>query len=114
MPKLPHSDKAIIPQPKVVDYLLSFTHATGRDKAAFFTHFGFTPGSWQVLAHALQKLAEDHEVANIEASPFGKRYVVEGQIRTPEGRTPRIRTVWFIEAGETIPRFVTAYPLKGD
>jgi hypothetical protein len=33
----------------------------------------------------------------------------------PDGRTPTIRSVWFIETGEEVPRFVTAYPLaKGE
>ncbi|MEW6299747.1 MAG: DUF6883 domain-containing protein [Thermodesulfobacteriota bacterium] len=32
----------------------------------------------------------------------------------PSGRAPHVRVVWFIDAGEAIPRFVTAYPLKGD
>jgi hypothetical protein len=47
-----------------------------------------------------------------EASPFGTRYVIEGIISTPDGRAPFIRAVWFIETGEQIPRFVTAYPLQ--
>ncbi|MGH3976576.1 MAG: DUF6883 domain-containing protein [Pseudonocardiaceae bacterium] len=29
------------------------------------------------------------------------------------GRTPSIRSVWFLESGQDVPRFVTAYPLKG-
>jgi hypothetical protein len=114
MKKLPNVNKAIIPQKKITNYLLSPTHSSGRDKAVFFRRFGFTSDSWEVLAQALQQHAVRHEVVKIEASPFGSRYVIEGRIRTPSGRTPRIRVVWFIEAGEGIPRFVTAYPLKGD
>lgn len=114
MKKLLNVNKAIIPQKKITNYLLSPTHLSGRDKAVFFRHFGFTPDAWEVLAQALQQHAAQYEVIKIEASPFGSRYGGEGRIRTPSGKTPRIRVVWFIEAGEDIPRFVTAYPLKGD
>ena len=114
MLKLPRCDEAIIPEAKLVRYLLSFTHESGRDKAVFFTHFGFTTAAWQILASALRQHAVDHAVAKVEPSPFGERYVVEGPMQTPSGRAPTVRTVWFIEAGETAPRFITAYPLTGD
>lgn len=64
-----------------------------------------------MLAAALNQHACENEVARIEHSPFGQRYVVEGPIFAPDGRTPTIRAIWFIETGEEIPRFVTAYPL---
>ena len=114
MSKLPHIDVALIPQKKIVNYLLSQTHDSGRDKAIFFGHFSFTPEAWEVLAQALRQHAAQHEIAKIETSPFGKRYVVEGPLQTPSGRAPQVRAVWFIDTGETAPRFVTAYPLKGD
>ncbi len=91
----------------------SATHRDGRHKAAFFLGFGFTADVWQTLAAALVKHAADHEVAKAENTPFGTRYVVEGKIETPYGRTPSIRSVWFLESGQDVLRFVTAYPLKG-
>lgn len=109
--KLPNGPSAVIPREKVRDYLLCATHPHGRSKAAFFTRFGFSAGSWDVLAMALLRHAADHVVAKTEASPFGTRYVVEGILTTPDARTPEVRSVWFIETGEQIPRFVTAYPV---
>ncbi|MFQ5612045.1 MAG: DUF6883 domain-containing protein [Anaerolineae bacterium] len=44
--------------------------------------------------------------------PFGTRYVVEGPMPAPDGRTPLVRSVWFIETRGQIPQFVTAYPLS--
>ena len=44
--------------------------------------------------------------------PFGTGYTVEGALLAPDGRTLRVRVVWFIEIGEAVPRLVTAYPLK--
>ncbi len=112
--KLFHLDQIAVPQAKLVDYLLSHTHPEGRSKARFFRRFGFTPETWDVLADALRRHAAEHEITKEEASPFGTRYVVEGILQTPSGRTPRIRTIWFIDIGAKVPRFVTAYPLAGD
>lgn len=110
--KLPNGDIAVVPRLKVVGYLLSSTHRTGRAKAAFFTRFGFSAQRWEELAHALIEHAVEHDLAKTEESPFGARYVVEGTIRTPDGRDPPIRSVWFLESGKQTPRFVTAYPLR--
>jgi hypothetical protein len=111
--KLPNYERAVVPQAKITDYLLSFAHRDGRSKAEFFTRFGFSSSAWKALASALTHHAADNEVAKIEDSRFGNRYIIEGIISAPDGRAPTIRSVWFIETGEDIPRFVTAYPLKG-
>ena len=109
--KLPNYERPLVPREKIVDYLLSPIHKDGRGKAAFFSRFGFTPESWQTLAEALLRHAARHEVAKAEATPFGTRYVVEGGLETPDGRTPLVRVVWFVETGEETPRLATAYPL---
>ncbi len=33
-------------------------------------------------------------------------------MQMPDGRTPLVRTIWFLRSEETTPCFVTAYPLK--
>ena len=109
--KLPNHDQALIPRAKILDYLLSAAHQVGRHKAAFFTQFGFTTDDWSALALALMQHAAEHNTAFANESPFGTRYTVEGELDTPDGRRPVIRTVWFIETGEETPRFVTAYPV---
>ncbi|MBI1928016.1 hypothetical protein HYR99_27710 [Candidatus Poribacteria bacterium] len=110
--KLPNYEHAVVPKAKITEYLLSPTHRDGHSKAELFMRFGFSASAWEELATALLRHAADHEVSKIEGSPFGVRYVVEGILYAPDGRTPAIRSVWFIETGEHIPRFVTAYPLE--
>jgi len=110
--KLPNHQNAVVSREKLIGYLLSPTHRDGRHKAAFFAGFGFSVDPWQELAAALLQHVADHEVAKEEDSPFGKRYVVDGTMRAPDGRTPVVRSVWFIDTGTDIPRFVTAYPLR--
>lgn len=111
--KLPQCEQVIVPQRKVTEYLLSPAHRTGRNKAAFFTRFGFSAEAWETLSDALRHHALEHDVIATEDTPFGTSYIVEGQLIAPDGRVPQVRVVWFIETGETIPRLVTAYPLKG-
>ncbi|MCC7308658.1 MAG: hypothetical protein IT173_13920 [Acidobacteria bacterium] len=110
--KLPNIDQAVVRRQKVVEYLLSLTHRDGRGKARFFLGFGFESGKWQVLADALKMHASTHEVTESVPSPFGIRYIIDGELQAPDGRRPRVRAVWFIEDGDDIPAFVTAYPAK--
>jgi hypothetical protein len=109
---LPNRENAHVPQAKVVDYLLSRTHPIGRHKGVFFEAFGFATAGWQSLAGALLAHANDYELAAIEDSQFGQRYVIEGIMTMKDGRAVLMRTIWFIDSGEDVPRFVTAYPIE--
>ena len=62
---------------------------------------------------ALRLHAATHEVASVEESPFGTRFMVEGELVTPDGQKPLARSVWLIEAGDDTPQFVTLYPARG-
>jgi hypothetical protein len=64
-------EQAVVSERKIVTYLLSVTHRDGRSKAAFFMRFGFTSDSWEILANALRRHVADHEVAEVEETPFG-------------------------------------------
>lgn len=109
--KLPNSEQAIIPPTKLSHYLLSTDHPQGRFKAAFFRTMGYTMSNSRHLAAALLEHATALDISDAQDTKFGIRYIVDGPLSTPSGRTPLVRTVWIIETGQTIPRFVTAYPL---
>jgi hypothetical protein len=110
--KLPNLEAAVVSEEKIKGYLLSATHRDGRHKAAFFVGYSYSVDDWQKLALALRRHAEENEVAKVEDSPFGKRYVIEGTIHAPDGRSSMIRAVWFVESGEDLPRLISAYPRK--
>ncbi|WP_420828293.1 DUF6883 domain-containing protein [Desulfonema limicola] len=40
------------------------------------------------------------------------RYVIEGEILSPDGRNPKIRSVWFLKNETDRTSFVTAYPFE--
>ncbi len=110
--KLPNYEQAIVPRKKITEYLLSLTHPEGKSKAQFFIKFGFTVDHWEIMATAFINHAADYELAKIEASPFGTRYVIEAALLTPDSRNPKVRSVWFIATGDDTPRLISAYPLE--
>jgi len=109
--KLPNAERAAVPSRKITHYLLSTAHRDGQHKAAFFQSFGFRLESWDVLASALLDHARTHEVTEIVPTLFGRNYVVEGPLPSPDGRAPSVRVVWFIANGAQTATLATAYPL---
>ncbi|MEI7823316.1 MAG: DUF6883 domain-containing protein [Verrucomicrobiota bacterium] len=110
--KLPNADFAVVEREKIADYLLNASHSFGASKARFFARFGYHAETWEILAAALLAHGQQNEVARQKDTGFGPRYEVEGEITTPDGRSPRVRTVWQMDEGEIAPRLITAYPLE--
>lgn len=110
MTELPHRDKAYIPPRKVSAYLLSETHAVGKSKAKFFRRLGYNETTSEDLIQRLIGIAQTEPVIEIKLSPYGTKYVIDGTLQTPRGIVVKIRTVWIIETGDNVPRFVTAHP----
>lgn len=109
--KLPSSDKAIVPKKKLIDYLLSETHPVGSSKAKFFRGHGYKKTNIEELAKSLLHIAQTNDVKNIRELDYGTNYLIEGTIKTPNGKTVIITTVWFIQTEKSRPSFVTAYPV---
>lgn len=109
--KLPNSDKVIISQTKLLDYILSETHSTGKFKAKFFRDFGFNETNVNLLKKALQRIAQSFDIKEEIKILYGTKYIIEGEIISPKGRIIFIRTVWIIEINQNQPRFITAYPV---
>ena len=110
--KLPNPDKLVVEREKIVDYLLNSTHRYGESKARFFSRFGFRIEAWEVLAEALREHGRTHDLALVRETGFGPRYVVEGELNTPSGRRPLVRTVWQMDQDSVAPRLISAYPLE--
>lgn len=107
---LPRRAQAYVPSEKLTKYLLSLTHVVGKTKAQFFRAHGYDERTAAQLEEGLLAIAQQNEVVEELASPHGTKYVVDGTLPTPRGTNISIRTVWIVEAGESRPRFVTAYP----
>jgi hypothetical protein len=112
MPRLPHTDVAIVPESKIVSYLLNVRHSGGRSKARFLESFGFRAQAWRVLRDALIAHATANDITASHQTRFGTRYEIDGPLLTPDGRAPMVRVVWFVESHENAPRLVTLVPRR--
>jgi hypothetical protein len=108
--QLPNRDNAYVPVPKLKGYLLSETHAVGRSKTKFLRAFGFDDSNIELLERGLLSIAQTQEVSDVTSSPHGTKYTIDGSLKTPSGKTIKLRTVWIIDKDHEQPRFVTAIP----
>jgi TolB-like protein len=88
------------------------THPVGKSKARFYHLHGFTEKSTEFLKNELLEIAYNKKVQMTENTAYGIKYIIEGSVRTPKGRTIEIRTIWIIETNDENPRLVTAYPAQ--
>jgi len=109
--KLPQADKAIISREKLTDYILSESHPVGSSKARFFRGLGFNETNVGKLAKLLLRIPKENDIKNVRKFSYGTNYVIEGTIKTPNGKTVKITTVWFMKTEKNKPGFVTAYPV---
>lgn len=109
--QLPNRANAYVSPKKLREYLLSDTHPVGRFKAKVFTSVGFTERHIDRLREGLLAIAYTNEVRERTQGGYGEKYVLDGALPAPHGTLLQVRTVWIIDTGEVVPRFVTAYPL---
>lgn len=60
----------------------------------------------------LREHGRTYEIARERQTGFGPRFIVEGDLNTPSGHRPRVRTVWQLDDGTIAPRLFTAHPLE--
>ena len=109
--KVPNSDRAFIPEEKIRDYLLSTSHPVGRSKAVFFNRIGYSIDRIDLLSKDLKRILQENEVDKEVVTPYGNKYLVKGKIGAMFKKVIPVVTVWIIEKTDSVPRFVTAYPL---
>ncbi|MDP9457881.1 MAG: hypothetical protein M3Q49_02195 [Actinomycetota bacterium] len=112
--RLPNAEEAYTDEAKVAGYLLDPEHPRNEGKAEFFFRHGFSREAWEVLMQALLRHAREGELAETQDGPYGAKHVVEGALASPDGRDPRMRSVWIVDfgTGSLAPRLVTAYPQR--
>lgn len=112
MARLSHLDHAIVPEAKIVRYLLSHSHSGGRAKAQFLEGFGFRAKGWHILRDAIIAHATANDITALHQTPFGIRYEIDGPLPMPDGRNPIVRVIWSVVSQETAPRLVTLVPRR--
>jgi hypothetical protein len=108
--RLPNSDRGIVDDAKVRDYLLWPSHPVGRFKSAFFLALGFSVDEWQRLRDALLDVARSGEATAGQPSPFGQKHEIRAILTGPSGRQAMVVTVWMVSDGRDFAHFITAIP----
>ena len=107
---LPNVDLAFVDPSKITKYLLDDAHPDNGGKAEFFRRLGFSAGDPELLRLALIAHAGSNAVDQSFETEFGTKYVIIGPMPSPSGRAPAVFAIWIVRYGETVLRFVTAYP----
>lgn len=108
---LPNGGIAIVDATKLSDYVLSEDHPRGRNKARVFrAALGLTAIDTSVLKEALRAAAATETALMERQDDFGEHYRLDFSM-THDGHTARVRSLWTIRTGETVPRLVSAFVL---
>lgn len=110
--KLPDPDTAWVEEKKVRLYLLNLDHPEGKPKAEYFTRHGFRLEAWEVMRDSLVRQSVENPVVKTQEHPYGRRYTVECDCPTPDGKNPCIRSVWETAPEDKRPRLITAHAFK--
>jgi hypothetical protein len=109
MSQVPGVANATLDDAKITQYLLDPSHPIGAAKAKFFASFGFLKANWPDLKRALLDHPQMHAVASQTPNAYGQMYEVSCSLVSPDGRNPRVVSIWIIEPSNPNPKFVTAY-----
>jgi uncharacterized protein DUF6883 len=108
--KIPNADRVIIAADKLTGYLLNVSHKRGGPKARLLLSLGYRSDNPESLESDLRTQHLALDVTRTHETAYGVVYEIEGSITTPSGRTVRFCSVWQIDTGTDVPRFITMYP----
>lgn len=90
-------------------YCLNPEHPRGKHKARVFASaLGVTTAHAEMLRSALLEAAASVDVRPTITDQFGERYVLEFQMRGPQGAAVVVST-WIVLRGEEQPRLTTCF-----
>ncbi|MBS4028867.1 MAG: hypothetical protein KGZ58_09530 [Ignavibacteriales bacterium] len=108
--KLPNRENAIIDSDKIVKYLLNISHKRGGSKARLLMEYGYSISLWNDVASDIREYHLSEDVAQRQETEYGLRYEIVAPLKTPSGRKLLVRTIWQIDIGTDVPRFITLIP----
>ena len=108
--RVPNADRATIVQEKLSGYLLNMSHKRGGPKARLLLSVGYRSDNPQSLASDPRAQHLSLDVTRTHENAYGVVYEIEGPIKTPSGRTVAFCSVWQVDTGTDVPRFITMYP----
>jgi len=100
------SPNADIPQEKLQNYLLVLRSKD--DKSQFLAQAGYVSDSWQRLVQDLREQILPLKATPTQKTQYGQKYVITGELKGPNGRALRVKTIWIVTSSST--RLVTLFP----
>ncbi len=107
---LPNASRAVISVDKLTAYLLNPSHKRGGAKARLLLSLGDRTDAADVLEADLRSQHLPLNPAHISQNAYGVVYEIDGPITTPSGNIVRFASIWQIDTGTDVPRFITMYP----
>ena len=107
---VPNADRAIIAAEKLTGYLLNVSHKRGGPKAKLLLSVGYRADDPQRLESDLRTQHLSLAVTRTSENAYGVVYEIEGPIKTPSGRVMGFCSVWRVDTGTDVARFITMYP----
>ncbi len=108
--RLQNADRAIVATKKLTGYLLNVSHKRGAAKARLLLSFGYRSDDPERLESDLRAQHLSLDVTRTSENAYGVVYEIEGPITTPKDRAVRFCSVWQVDTGTDVPRFITMYP----
>lgn len=118
---LPNAFHAATPEEKFKDYLLNFDHPTGKHKAHVINSvLGYNKNNWAEFSDKLYREVQKSPVTKVTPFTFSKggatieatKYEVPIIMSGKKSRMLRLQTVWQVDKGSSVPRFITATFIK--
>ena len=107
--RLPNSINASTIQEKIQGYFLNSNHPVGKHKARVLNSvLGYHYENWQELSDKLFDLAQTSTVTKESITEYGIKYKVPIEIIGKKGKSMVLDTVWQVDKGSNVPRFITA------
>jgi hypothetical protein len=107
---VPNADRAIIAAGKLTTYLLNVSHKRGAAKARLLLSVGYRSDAPQALESDLRTQHLALNATRTSENTYGVVYEIEGPIKTPSGKIVRFCSIWQIDTGTEVPRFITMFP----
>jgi hypothetical protein len=90
--------------------VLNPSHKRGGAKARLLLSLGYRTDAPDALESDLRAQHLSLNATRTAQNPYGVAYEIEGPITTPSGRIVRFCSIWQIDTGSEVPRFITMYP----
>lgn len=107
---IPNADRATIAIEKLTAYLLNPAHKRGGAKARLLISLGYRTNAPEILESALRVQHLSLNATRRPQNPYGVAFEIDGPITTPNGSIVRFCSIWQIDTGSEVPRFITMYP----